>query len=251
MSGSLQGKVAIVTGGGRGIGRAFVLGLAREGASIVAADLDAPNAAESAELARQLDAPALGLEVDVAQRSSVLAMIEQARTELGGIDILINDAGIYPRSTFLEMDEALWDRVIDTNLKGTFLCSQAAARLMVEQGRGGRIINLASRAAFVSHVRGPHYSASKAGIVALTRAMALELGPHRITANLIAPGATNTAMPRLGQSEEQLFAAGSRIPLGRIAEPEDMVPAMLFIVGEGGAYITGQTLHVNGGDLMR
>src|SRR5690349_2373186 len=131
MSGSLQGKVAIVTGGGRGIGRAFVLGLAGEGASVVVADLDADNAAETAELARQLDAPALALEVDVAQNGSVLAMIEQTRSNFGAIDILINDAGIYPRATFLEMDEALWDRVIGTNLKGTFLCSQAAARVMV------------------------------------------------------------------------------------------------------------------------
>ena len=250
MAGSLRDKVAIVTGGGQGIGRAFALGLADEGARVVAADLKGDNADATAELVHQRGVDAFGLAVDVSDRGAVQAMVEATVKRFGGVDILINNAGTYPRAIVLEMDESIWDQVIDTNLKGTFLCAQAAARVMVQQGRGGRIVNLASRAAFSVQPRGAHYSASKAGIVAFSKGLALELASHRITVNALAPGLTNTAQPRDGHTEEELAAQAATIPLGRWAEPDDMVPVVMFLCAETGAYITGQTFHVNGGALM-
>ena len=250
MSNGLDGKIALVTGGAQGIGRSLALGLAESGCRVAVADLRAEGADETAELITQRGADALSLTADVSRREAVQQMVDAVVARWGGVDVLINDAGVYPRATVLEMDEATWDLVIDTNLKGTFLCSQAAARVMVARGQGGRIVNFASRAAFQTQARGAHYSASKAGIVALTKGLAIELAPHRITANAIAPGLTNTAQPRYGHSEEQLQEMSRTIPLGRWAEPEDMVPAVLFLCGDSGAYITGQTIHVNGGALM-
>ena len=250
MAGELGGKIALVTGAARGIGRALALGLAEAGCAVATADLNETGAAETAELVRARAGDALGLAVDVARRASVEAMFEATLARWGGLDILVNDAGIFPRVTVLEIDEATWDTVIGVNLKGTFLCSQAAARIFVSQGRGGRIVNMASRAAFTAYPRGAHYAASKAGIVGFTRSLAAELGPHRVTVNALVPGTVNTAMPRLGNTEEQLLASGRATPLGRIAEPEDLVPALLFLCGDGAGYITGQMLHVNGGSFM-
>jgi NAD(P)-dependent dehydrogenase (short-subunit alcohol dehydrogenase family) len=251
MAGELEGKRAIVTGAARGIGRAFVLGLAGAGCSVAAADLDAAGAEETAELARRARRDALGLSVDVARAESVDRMIESVLSRWSGLDILVNDAGVFPRATVLEMDEATWDRVIAVNLKGTYLCSKAGAQVMVAQGRGGRIVSMVSRAAYTAYPRGAHYAASKAGILAFTRSLASELGPHGITVNALSPGTVNTAMPRAaGVSDEQLFASGRTYPLGRIAEPLDLVPALLFLCGDGGAYMTGQVIHVNGGSFM-
>ena len=250
MAGELEGKIALVTGAGRGIGRAFVLGLAEAGCKVAAADVNREGAEETAELARGAGGEAVGLAVDVSQSESVDGMTEAVLGRWGGLDILVNDAGIFPRATVMELEEELWDSVIGINLKGTFLCSRAAARIMVPQGHGGRIVSMASRAAFTSYPRGSAYAASKAGIVAFTRSLAAELGPHRITVNGIVPGTVNTAMPRLGNTEEQLFASGRAAPLGRIAEPEDMVPVLLFLCGEGAGFITGQMIHVNGGSFM-
>lgn len=250
MAGELAGKIALVTGAGRGIGRAMTLGLAGAGCAVAVADLDGANAEETAAQVRGRGGDAVGLTVDVRDVAAVDAMFAAVQGRWGGLDILVNDAGIFPRATVMEVDEATWDAVIGVNLKGTFLCSQRAARIMVAQGRGGRIVSLASRAAFTPYPRGAHYAASKAGIVAFTRALAAELGPHRITVNGIVPGTVNTAMPRLGNTEEQVIASGRAMPLGRIAEPEDMVPALLFLCGDGAAYMTGQMLHVNGGSYM-
>jgi NAD(P)-dependent dehydrogenase (short-subunit alcohol dehydrogenase family) len=250
MSGELAGKVAVVTGAGQGIGRALARGLAEAGAAVVVADVLAENAAATARQIVAGGGRALGLRVDVSSRAQVQAMIDGALNELHRVDILINNAGVFPRGTVLDLDEETWDAVIDVNLKGTWLCSQAAARVMVEQGDGGRIINFASVAAFRPAVNGAHYAASKAGIVAFTRNMALEVAPHRITVNAIAPGLTDTAQPRYGMTEEEIAATGPTIPLGRIAQPEDMLPTILFLCGPGGAYITGQTHHVNGGGWM-
>jgi 3-oxoacyl-[acyl-carrier protein] reductase len=250
MAGDLAGKVAVVTGAGQGIGKALARGLAEAGAAVVVADVLAENAAATA---RQIEAEggrALGLGVDVSKPARVQAMIDAAVSELHRVDILINNAGVFPRGMVLELDEETWNAVIDVNLKGTWLCSQAAARVMVEQGEGGRIVNFASVAAFRPAVNGAHYAASKAGIVAFTRNMALEMAPHRITVNAIAPGLTDTAQPRYGMTEEEIAATGATVPLGRIAQPEDMLPTILFLCSPGGAYITGQTHHVNGGSWM-
>jgi len=251
MPGELDGKVAIVTGGGRGIGRAFVLGLAGAGCAVVAADINQAGAEETAQLVQQRGGRACAVHVDVTRAESVERMVKTAVDQLGGLDILVNDAGVFPRAMVLEMDESLWDHVLGVNLKGTFLCSRAAARVMVDQGRGGRIVNMVSRAAYTAYPRGSHYAASKAGVLGFTRSLASELGPQRITVNAIAPGTVNTAMPRAaGVSDADLIASGRAFPLGRIAEPDDMVPALLLLCSEGGAYMTGTVLHVNGGSLM-
>jgi 3-oxoacyl-[acyl-carrier protein] reductase len=251
MAGELQDRVAVVTGAARGIGRAFVLALGAEGCRVAAADVDLAGAEATAGLVETRGGTAVGLQVEVTQRASVAELMHSVLDRWSGVDILVNDAGVFPRATVLDMDETLWDHVLGVNLKGTFLCSQAAARIMVAQGRGGRIVNMVSRAAYTAYPRGAHYAASKAGILGFTRSLASELGSYQITVNAIAPGTVNTAMPRAaGISDAELFASGRAFPLGRIAEPEDMVPALLFLCGEGGAYMTGQVLHVNGGSLM-
>jgi NAD(P)-dependent dehydrogenase (short-subunit alcohol dehydrogenase family) len=246
-AGELDGKVALVTGAAQGIGRALSVGLSRRGATVVCGDEAASD--ETARLIAGEGGSAHVLGLDVSSPHDVRTAMEFLEG-IGGIDILINNAGIFPRSPTLAMDEGEWDRVIAVNLKGTFLCSQAAGRMMRDQGRGGRIVNVTSGAAFLATPQSAHYSASKAGIVAFTRVLALELAPSGITVNAIAPGLTDTAQPRGFYSDEDLRGIAQRIPLGRLAQPEEIVPAALFLCSEGAGYVTGQTLHVNGGLLM-
>jgi NAD(P)-dependent dehydrogenase (short-subunit alcohol dehydrogenase family) len=246
----LAGKVALVTGAQQGIGKAIALAYGREGASVVINYLDNQAAAEGiASQIRTLGQRAVPIAGDVAQAADVRRMVA-AGESLGGIDILVNNAGIFPRVEFLDMTEAQWDEVLNVNLKGTFLCTQAVAQKMVERGRAGAVINLASSAAFRSSPRGVHYVASKAGIVGVTRATALELAPYRVRVNAIAPGTTDTAQPRYGMSEEELQAAGRQVPLGRMGTPEDVADLAVFLASEEARHITGQTLHVNGGQYL-
>jgi NAD(P)-dependent dehydrogenase (short-subunit alcohol dehydrogenase family) len=246
----LAGKVALVTGAQQGIGKAIALAYGREGASVVINYVDGRAAAdEIASRISALEHKAVVVAGDVSKAADVARLMEAGRT-LGGIDVLVNNAGIFPRVDFLQMTETQWDEVLDVNLKGTFLCTQAAAREMVERGRGGAVINLASGAAFRSSPRGVHYVASKAGIVGVTRAAALELAPHRVRVNAIAPGLTDTAQPRYGMSEEELQAAGRQVPLGRIGTPEDVAELAVFLASEESRHITGQTIHVNGGQYL-
>jgi len=247
---SLAGKVAVVTGSAQGIGRALALGLAGEGAAVVVADIDEAGAADTVSRIADGGGRALAALLDVSDADQAAATMLQAQERFAGLDILINNAAIFPRSPFLEMDEAEWDRVLAVNLKGAFLCSRAAARIMVERQQGGRIINLTSGAAFVPSLNGVHYAASKGGIVAFTRALAIELSPHQVTVNAIAPGVTDTAQPRIVFSDDDLAAIALRVPLRRIAQPEDMVPAVNFLCSDAAGYVTGQTLHVNGGLFM-
>ena len=246
----LAGKVALVTGAQQGIGQAIALAYGREGASVVLNYLDNQAAAEaSAAQIRALGQRAVTIAGDVAQATDVRRMIE-AGVAMGGLDIVVNNAGIFPRVEFLDMTEAQWDEVLNVNLKGTFLCTQAAAQQMVQRSQGGAVINLASGAAFRSSPRGVHYVASKAGIVGLTRAAALELAPHRVRVNAIAPGLTDTAQPRYGMSEAELQAAGRQVPLGRIGTPEDVADLAVFLASDESRHITGQTIHVNGGQYL-
>jgi 3-oxoacyl-[acyl-carrier protein] reductase len=194
-------------------------------------------------------ARAIAVAGNVARAADVRSLLEAGGT-LGGIDVLVNNAGIFPRVEFLQMTEAQWDEVLGVNLKGTFLCTQAVASDLVARGRGGAVINLASAAAFRSSPRGVHYVSSKAGIVGLTRAAALELARYKVRVNAIAPGTTDTAQPRYGMSEEELQAAGRQIPLGRIADPEDIADLAVFLASEEARHITGQTIHVNGGSYL-
>ena len=212
------GKVVLVTGAQQGIGRAMAIEFAVAGADIAINWLDDERAAEGvADHVRNNGRRALTVKADVANIEQTQAMVAAVEQGLGPIDVLINNAGVFPRVPFLDMTESDWDYVLDVNLKGACFCAQAVARAMVAAERPGVVVNLTSGAAFRSSPRGVHYVASKGGVLSMTRAMALELAPHRIRVNAIAPGLTDTAQPRYGSSEVELAEAARAIPLGRMA----------------------------------
>ena len=249
----LESMTIVVTGAQQGIGAAIARGVAREGANVVVNYLDDESSAQAvaADIAAT-GTKAILVPGSVTDRDAIRRLVE-ARLELGGsrrLDGFVNNAGIFPRVPFLDLTDADWDAVHEVNLKGAFRCTQAAAKAMIGAGDGGSIVNLASVAAFRCSPNGAHYVASKAGVIGLTRAAALELAPHRIRVNAIAPGLTDTAQPRYGMSEEELAAAGARIPLGRIATADDIAALAVFLLSRESAHITGQTLHVNGGEFF-
>ena len=245
----LAGKVALVTGAQQGIGKAIALAYGGEGASVIVNYLDDQAAGRLSRRYSRVGPGATAVLGSVSRLDDVRTMVE-AGNAFGGIDILVNNAGIFPRVNFLDMTEAQWDDVLSVNLKGTFFCTQSVVRQLVQLGKPGAIINLASSAAFRSSPRGVHYVSSKAGIVGLTRATALELARYRIRVNAIAPGTTDTAQPRYGMSEEELQAAGRQVPLGRMAAPDDIAHMAVFLASEAASHITGQTMHVNGGAYL-
>lgn len=247
--GRLENRIAIVTGAGQGIGRAIALGMAREGAGLVIADLDEANAGAVSREIERGGGKASALYTDISNEGSVRGMIDHTLNEHGHVDILVNNAGIFPTSSVEEMAEEEWDRVIGTNLIGTFLCSRAVVSHLLTQ-RSGRIISLTSGRAFQGARHGAHYAASKAGIIAFSKSLALELAPYGITVNVICPGITDTAQPRGHQTEEQIYAQGQRIPLGRIGQPEDLAGPAIFLASDAAGFITGQTILVNGGGIM-
>ena len=249
----LESMTIVVTGAQQGIGAAIARGVAREGANVVVNYLDDECSAQAvaADIAAT-GTKAILVPGSVTDRDAIRRLVE-AGLELGGsrrLDGFVNNAGIFPRVPFLDLTDADWDAVHEVNLKGAFRCTQAAAKAMIGAGDGGSIVNLASVAAFRCSPNGAHYVASKAGVIGLTRAAALELAPHRIRVNAIAPGLTDTAQPRYGMSEEELAAAGARIPLGRIATADDIAALAVFLLSRESAHITGQTLHVNGGEFF-
>jgi len=246
-----DGKIVLVTGAQRGIGRAVALRFAQEGADVALNFLDDRPAAEAtAAQVAALGRRALAIGADIARPEEARRMIATAERDLGPIDVLVNNAGIFPRAPFLDVTEELWDAVLDTNLKGTFVCAQEVSRRMVAAGRPGVIINLSSGAPYRGSMRATAYMASKLGIVGLTRGMARELAPHRIRVNAVAPGVTNTAMPRLGNTEEALAELARTNPTGRLAEPEDIADVVVFLATDEARHLIGQVIHVNGGDYL-
>ena len=245
----LEQRTAIVTGAGQGIGRAIALGFAREGASIVIADVNEESASAVKNEIEAGGGRAMAIRTDVSNENSVQAMAKESLAEFGRVDILVNNAGIFPTSSVEKMSEEGWDRVIGTNLVGAFLCAKAVVPKFLEQG-SGRIISLTSGRAFQGAKNGAHYAASKAGIIGFSKSLALELAPHGSTVNVICPGITDTAQPRGHQTEEEMYAQGQRIPLGRIGQPEDLVGPAVFLASGAAAFVTGQTILVNGGSIM-
>jgi NAD(P)-dependent dehydrogenase (short-subunit alcohol dehydrogenase family) len=246
----LGGKVALVTGAQQGIGAAIGRALADEGADVALSWLDDERGARAvANYARQAGRRAHLIKADVSKLADIEAMVAETVRQLGPPDILVNNAGVFPRAAFLELTEREWDHVLGVNLKGGFLCAQAVARAMVAAGRPGAIVNISS-SAIRGDARGVHYSASKAGVLGMTRAMALALAPHRIRVNAIAPGLTDTAQPRYGNTEEEIAERAREIPLGRIAQPEEIARVAVFLASEDSGWITGELIHVNGGAYM-
>ena len=248
--GNLTGNVAVITGAQQGIGRAVALAMAKEGAHVIVNYLDDMEAAnETAAAARALGVKANAVSADISKPSDV-EILMQAADVMGGVSILVNNAAVFPRSSFLELAESEWDLVLGVNLKGAFLCAQAAANRMVSAKQSGAIINLTSGAAFRASPRGVHYVSSKAGVVGLTRATAVELAAHKIRVNAIAPGLTDTAQPRYGMTEDEISEKAATIPFPGLTMPEDIADAAVFLASDSASRISGQTIHVNGGDYL-
>jgi NAD(P)-dependent dehydrogenase (short-subunit alcohol dehydrogenase family) len=243
-----HGRVAIVTGAGHGIGRGIAAAFAASGASVVVADRDIERAeAVAAALDVRDGAVALPAEVDVRSHTLVEAMVERAVAELGGIDVLINNAGVYPNSPVVEMSEDEWDAVFDTNVKGMFLVSRAVARRMIARGKGGRIVNISSGAAESGRVGAAHYCASKAAVNMFTKVLALELAPHDIMVNAVGPGLID--VPDWNLNQQYIDAIVNANPLRRMGTPEDIAHAVLYLASPGTTYTTGSILYVDGGSL--
>lgn len=241
--------MAVVTGAGQGLGRAIALALASAGARVVVADINATGATNVASEVREQKGEAIAVEVDVTREASVANLRERSLAEFRRVDILVNNAGVYPHSSIVDMTEEEWDRVLDINVGGHFLCSRAFVPWMKAQG-SGRIICTASAIAYKGARGFAHYAASKAAVLGFVRALARELAPNGITVNSIAPGTADTSMPRLYRSDDELEERAARIPLGRIAHPEDIAKAVTFLASDAASYITGQSILLTGGDLM-
>jgi NAD(P)-dependent dehydrogenase (short-subunit alcohol dehydrogenase family) len=239
----------IVTGAAQGIGRAVALRVAAAGAHIAVWDTQADGAEETARLCREQGALSRAWRVDVGAADEVEAAVAAFEREWGAPEGLVNNAAIFPRARALDMQLSEWERVLRVNLTGGFLCARAVARLMKDAG-GGVIVNMASGRALAGAARGAHYSATKGGIIALTKSLALDWAPYGIRVNCVIPGVTDTAQPRGELSDDELYALGSRVPLGRIGQPQDIAAVVAFLLGDDSAYMTGQSIAVNGGAIM-
>lgn len=245
----LKGRVAIITGGARGIGKAIALALVREGAKVAIVDFDKEGARALKDQIEKEQGQAIAIPCDVSKSSEVKAMVDEVKKAFNRIDILVNNAGIIRRGTIETVTEEDWDRVIEVNLKGTFNCSKAVVETMKQQ-RYGKIINVSSIAGKMGDITSaPGYGPSKAGIDALTKTLARQLAPYGINVNAVAPHAIETEMSAQW-SEERRKEIIASIPLGRLGKPEDVAEAVLFLASDNASFITGEILDVNGGALM-
>lgn len=244
----LENKVAIITGGGRGIGRATALRFAEEGARVVVADIDEDEATAAAAEVSQSGGVARAVHLDVSDSASVDACISQAVGEFGRIDVLVNNAGILRDARLVKMAEADFDAVIDVNLKGVFACTQAVVPGMVEQG-GGVVLNASSVVALYGNFGQTNYVAAKAGVIGMTKVWARELGPKGIRVNAVAPGFIETRMTEsIPQHITQKMV--ERVPLGRMGDPVDIANAYLWLASDEARYVTGHVLSVDGGAVV-
>jgi len=244
----LKGKVALVTGAGQGIGKAISLMFAKEGAAVAVADIKEENAREAVKEIESLGGRAIALKVDVSSSSDAEKMVEDAVTGLGGLHILVNNAGITRDKLLLRMSEEDWDVVLKVNLKGAFNATKAAVRVM-SKNRYGRIVNIASIVGLTGNPGQANYSASKAGLIAFTKTVAREFAGRGITCNAVAPGFIDTPMTQVlpDNAKEALIA---RIPLERLGTPEDVAEGVIFLASDRATYITGHVLNINGGMFM-
>lgn len=243
----LKGKRVLVTGGSKGIGKEIALAFARLGADVMIAGRNPADLERAVAELRGIHPESYGLQADVQDVQSIYSMVDEAIATMGGIDILVNNAGINIAKPALEVTEEDWDRVLDTNLKGTFFCSQRAGKYMVENG-GGRIINIVSQMAFVGYIKRSAYCSSKGGAVQLTKALAVEWAKYGVRVNAVAPTFVQTDLTQ-GMLEDQAFYQDvlSRIPLGELAKVSDITGAVLFLASEMANFVTGETIKVDGG----
>lgn len=244
----LKDKVAVVTGAAMGIGRAIALRFAEEGADIVIADLLLPEAGKVVAEVKQLGRRAVGIRADVSSYPEVDSMVRQAIAEFGRIDILVNNAGVDPvRALLPEMTVEQWDRVVDVNLKGSFICSLVVSREMVKQ-KSGKMVNISSIAAYTTYPGQLAYVASKGGVNALTLGAAIDLAPYHINVNAIAPGSTDTHQLRM--QKEALEKRKAKVPLGKLGTPEDIAATAVFLASADSDHITGRVIVVDGGEIV-
>ncbi|MEE9280535.1 MAG: glucose 1-dehydrogenase [Myxococcota bacterium] len=253
---SLEGKVALITGGSRGIGEATAIAFAKAGADVAVSSRKLPDLERVAGRVRELGTKALAVEAHVGRMDQLQPLVDRVVDELGKIDILVNNAGTNFFSPAIDMEERGWDSVFNLDLKGLFFLSQAAARFMKEHG-GGRIVNISSVSGLKVQVPTGHYSIAKAGVIMATKVMALEWAHYRIRVNCIAPGAIDTRLYDAiftllpdEQAEAQKAQAATRIPMKRVGAPSEIADAVVYLASDASSYVTGQTFAVDGGSLL-
>jgi 3-oxoacyl-[acyl-carrier protein] reductase len=245
---SLEGKLALVTGASRGIGKAILMALAKQGAQVVGTEINEEGAASITESLQQIGLKGCGKVLNVNDKSSIESLMEQIKSELGVVNVLVNNAGITKDNLMLRMKEEEWQAVIDTNLSSVFRMTQACLRGMVKE-RWGRIVNISSVVGMVGNPGQANYCASKAGILGFTKSLAQEVAIRNVTVNAVAPGFIDTPMTqKLDEQQREMILRG--VPMKRVGQPEDVAAAVVFLASPAASYMTGQTLQVNGGMFM-